>query len=178
MRLDRRSLPPLAALLAAGCVPTPDSYPVPPQHTPVSAPPPVSESGSVSLDDVRAGAFFVKDVNCSPNGGWCWTGANPQMRFRLDGVRNRRAMVEFVINHRTFQDTGPLRVSFFVNGNLLAKMTYDQPGPATFEKPVPEDWLKADSDNDLLIRIENPWTAPDDGATLGILLKKAGLVQE
>ena len=166
-----------AGLVLTACVPTPENYPVPPQHPALTAPPPLAERGIMSVEDPRSDAFFVQDVNCSRGADWCWTGQNPQLRFRLVGEAERRAMVQFVVSDRTFRETGPLRVNFFVNGHLLSNEIYSSPGEKKFEKPVPKEWMKPDGDNDILLQIENAWTAPDDGVKLGVLLRRAGFLQ-
>ncbi len=161
----------------SSCVPTPESYPVPPQHALVAAPEPRTERGFVSATDIGAGAFFVKDVKGLENGSWRWTGQNPALRFRLFNVSKRKALVDFTIHESTFKDTGPLRINFYVNGRLLEKALYDVPGDKTFQKLVPEGWLKLDSDNTISLDIENPWIAPTDGVKLGVLLRGAGFVE-
>lgn len=161
------------SLVLTSCVSTPDSYGVPPQHLPFR--PNTNQSDFVAAADPLAARFFVRDIN-TELAVWRWTGAEPELRFTLDSIQNRKLVYYFVINETTFKDTGPLTISFFVNKHLLGRERYDAPGEKTFEKAVPAEWLKAGEESHVIAHIENPWHAPD-GLVLGILLQRAGLVQ-
>jgi hypothetical protein len=155
----------------AGCTQTPDSYSVPKQILPFRA----TDTEFIGAGDPFAQKFFVRDIVPSDGGPWRWTAAQPELRFILRSAANRRLLFEFVINERTFKDTGPLKISFFVNQHLIGRETYDSPGDKSFEKPVPADWLRVNEETRVTARIENPWQTPD--GALGILLKRAGFVQ-
>lgn len=160
-------------LMLAGCTPQP-SYPVPDQHRPFD-PYGVTGDDFMSGGDLYASRFFVKDI--WPGGGpWHWTGAAPELRFRLRSVEHRTLIYDFVVHESTFPSTGPLRVEFFVNGHEITRLTCDRIGDFLVEKPVPSGWLRTGEDTLVLARIENPFRAKD-GGVLGFLIKRAGFVE-
>lgn len=166
----------LAALFLTNCVPTPESYSVPPQHASVTAPEPIAFLEMLEAGDPRIEGFFVADIKGIEGGAWRWTGPDPQVRLQIRGVKARELLVEFSVNPLTFKDTGPLRMNFQVNGKLLGSETYKSPGDKVFKKRVPPEWVNIDADNYILVQIENPWTAPADGVKLGVLLHRIGFV--
>src|SRR3954451_9136375 len=139
------------SVLLTGCVSTPDSYPVPPQHQPFR--PHAHETDFVAAADAFAPKFFVRDIHAE-GGAWRWTGAEPELRFTLDSIENRKLLYYFVINETTFKDTGPVTLSFWVNGRLLAREKYGSPGEKTFEKAVPQEWLHIGAENRVVARVE------------------------
>ncbi len=82
------------------------------------------------------------------------------------------------IDEATFKDTGPVTLSFFVNGHLLDKATYSASGPQHIDKPVPRDWVEAGKDATVGAEIDKPWISPGDGVALGFILTRMGLTQE
>src|SRR3954449_10839305 len=96
--------------LIAACAKAPDSYPIPAQHLPYD-PDSLSQGDFVGAADVYAAKFFVRDIVPSDTGEWRWTRAEPELRFFLKSTVNRKLVFEFVINERTFKDTGPVTIS-------------------------------------------------------------------
>ena len=162
----------LVAVLPVSCVKTPESYPIPEQHQPFRA-------NSADPEYVVAGArdasqFFVRDIRID-EGLWRWTGAEPELEFTLVSRSNRTLVYEFVINDQTFKHTGPVHISFFVNGKLVARERYDTPGDKKLEKLIPDELLQGREKTRVMARVENVWRSPD-GVIFGILLKRAGFV--
>ena len=116
----------------------------------------------------------MRDIVPSDGGSWRWTAAEPELRFVLQSNQNRKLLFEFVINERTFQDTGPVTISFFVNKHRFGRETYDSPGDKSFEKPVPSEWIHPKEETRVMARIENPWQSPE--GPMGVLLKRVGFV--
>lgn len=165
------------------CVPTPESYSLPPQHPPLpprtaqDKPAATANLGeSVNAADPGADIYFVKDVKPSEGGPSRWTYAEPELRFLIKKPENRVFHLEFGINDRTFKETGPLRIVFLVNGRELERTTWNNFGDQVYEKAVPADWLKGWGENRITIRVLNPWKA-QDGVRLGILLQSASLAE-
>ena len=82
--------------------------------------------------------------------------------------------MDFSIVENTFRKTGPVTLSFFVNGKLLDKARYDKPGQFRFEKPVDPSMLQAESINLVAIEPDRLWVSKADGTTLGFILIAAG----
>jgi hypothetical protein len=163
----------MAAVLPVGCVSTPDSYPVPEQHQPFRAH--MSDPEYVVAGARDASRFFVRDIRLDA-GLWRWTGAEPELEFTLSDRSDRKLEYEFVINEATFKHTGPVTISFFVNGRLLTRERYDSPGDKKVTKIVRGEWLQGRGKTRVLARVENTWRSPD-GVIFGILLKRAGFVE-
>jgi hypothetical protein len=62
-----------------------------------------------------------------------------------------------------------------VNGKLLDKVRYTTPGGKHFEKPVPADWLDANSEASVALSVDKLYVAPRDGAKFGVILTRLGL---
>jgi hypothetical protein len=82
---------------------------------------------------------------------------------------------EYSISDATFQRTGPVTLRFLVNDKMLAEQRHDKTGNFTFDKPIPEQLLKANSENDLAIEVDKVFIAEADGAKLGFILSAIGL---
>jgi hypothetical protein len=162
----------IAAFMPVSCVRTPESYPVPDQHQPFRAS--SSDPEYVVAGSKDASRYFVRDIRIDA-GMWRWTGAEPELEFALASKTNRTLVYEFVINEETFKHTGPVHISFFVNGKLLARETYDTPGDKKLEKLVPNEVLQVKEKTRVVARVENTWRSPD-GVIFGILLKRAGFI--
>lgn len=174
-------------LSLAACVPTPDYYSIPPQHKPETigglsstaeprAPAPVGEMFDAADSD--ADKYIVKDIK-GAEGGWRWTNAEPELRFQMPaGELKRKFRLELGINDRTFHDTGPVTIVILVNGNELDRITLRNFGDHTYEKAVPTTFLLPGAENRVLMRVLNPWQAPDPGVKLGFVLRSAGFLPQ
>jgi hypothetical protein len=162
------------SLVSVACVRTPDSYPLPQQHNPFrSGGVPSSEFITMDHPDLRKAV--VKDVVVDEQGPWRWTGQDPELRFFLSSTRDRTLIVEFVINDRTFRDTGPVTVSFYVNDHLAGEETFKSDGDKSFEKAIASEWLEGKPETRVRLHVHNVWPIP--GANLGILLKRIGFAE-
>ncbi len=170
------------ALGLAACVPTPPSYGIPAQHTPLS------DDGTpikgaiplgdfVRADDPGAQKFFVKDVRALES-NFRWTLAEPEFRFLITGSGSRWLHMEFGINDRTIKDTGPLRMVIQVNGHVLDRPVFPAFGLKYYDKEVPAEWLNPGEENRVLVRILNPWQSSDPAVRLGIVLNAVGLIRK
>ena len=169
---------PAAALLLAGCVNIPDTYAPPIQRHPQYRP----EGGAAGHFMTMAGPnpedFIVRDVlPGDPGSAWRWTGKRPELRFQLQFTHDLRFLMDLSIPETTFAQRGPVTISYFINGRLLDKVRYDQPGQVQFTKPVPAEWLRTDAPNLVAAEVDKVWVAPADGAQLGFILSRAGFVQ-
>jgi hypothetical protein len=68
-------------------------------------------------------------------------------------------------------------MAILVNRKLLDEPVFDKSGDHRYEMPVPAAMLKANDENRVLVRIMNPWQAPDPGVRLGFLLQSVGFVK-
>jgi hypothetical protein len=174
----RRAVPVLLLTLALwACVPAPDSYPPPFQRTPPSGPEPRPGGAFVNMNDPNAEAHFVRDISPGTEGiGWRWTYARPELRFWLDSSKRQKFVMDFGLPPTTFEHTGPVTLSFFINGKLLAAVRYTRAGDFHFEKAVPTAWLSTQAETLVAVVADKPWVSPKDGVKLSFTLFRAGFI--
>ncbi|HSW49244.1 MAG TPA: hypothetical protein VLH09_03670 [Bryobacteraceae bacterium] len=129
----------------------------------------------VVMNDPRADWYLLRDIDPAAQGDtWRWAGARPLMRFYLETASNLKFSLDFSIADVTFKETGPLTLSYRINGRTFDKVRYAQSGQHHYEKPVPESLLRAGRENLVEILPDKVWTSKDDGKKLSILLLRAG----
>jgi len=131
----------------------------------------------VNMADGDAERSFIQDIGGS-GGSWRWTGKRPEVRVFLRTNQMLHYVIDFAIVEATFKDTGPVTLSFFVNGHVLDRITYKASGSQHYEKAVPEDWVEAGKDATVGAEIDKVWISPGDHAALGFILTQIGLRQE
>ena len=137
------------------------------------------------MADADAESHFIQDIDQALQGNaWRWTGKRPSIwvhinRVHINATHQLVYSIDFVIAGATFQQTGPVTLSFLVNDHLLDRVRYASPGPQRLERPVPADWLQADQDATVTAEIDKVWTPPQaGGAPLGIILVALGLEEK
>jgi hypothetical protein len=60
---------------------------------------------------------------------------------------------------------------------VLGSVRYPASGEQHFEKPVPPEWVDPAKDTLVAASIDKVWVAPADGAKLGFILTRIGLMQ-
>ncbi len=159
----------------AACVTIPDSYAPPIQRKPLDGVEATAGRAFVRMSEASASNYIVGDINeAIEGGGWRWTKRKPTLRLQLKRASNQKFMADLSIADSTFKDTGPVRITFTINGHELAVESYTKPGRHPFEKAAPAEWLHAVGDNIISMEIDKVWTAPADGAQLGFILASAG----
>lgn len=131
----------------------------------------------VNLGDGDANQHVVRDI-LGDTGSWRWTAKHPEVRVTMRTNKMLHYVIDFTIVEATFKDTGPLQLSFYVNGHVLDQLTYTSEGPKHFEKPVPEDWIEPGKEAVLGAEVDKVWYSPADHQPLGFILSRIGLTQE
>ncbi|HTM48831.1 MAG TPA: hypothetical protein VL285_09135 [Bryobacteraceae bacterium] len=168
----------LSIFILAGCVNIPDSYAPPVQRKPLGGTEPNPIGHFVNMGDLNATAYIVKDVADGVEAGsWRWARKRPELRFFLETTEHLNFKADFSIAESLFKETGPVAISFFVNGNLLDTVKYSEPGEKHFEKPVAAEILHAGTMNFAAMEIDKVWVSKTDGAVLGFILTRAGFTQ-
>lgn len=169
----------LALTLLCGCgAPVPDGVPPPFQRRLPPGPEPRPVGAIVTMSEQDADAHIVRDVSPAAEGvAWRWTFQRPELRFWLEETTRQRLIVDFAIAEDTFKSTGPVTVTFFVNGKTLGRQRCPKAGLYHFEKPVPAAWLRADDFTLVAAQADKLWTSPADGARLGFILSRAGFLR-
>ena len=176
MVLIRTAFSLLGLLCLAACDRLPETYPPPEQRQPVAGVNVGPDAMMVSMEGNDADAFFVKDIY-GPFGAapWRWSKQEPTVKVLVVSNENVRFSADFAIWDEGFKSTGPLEISFLVNGKLLDKVRYTTPGDKHFEKAVPADWLTENAEATVALRVDKLYVAPRDKAKFGVILSRMGL---
>ena len=163
----------MGALLTVSCGWQPGVYAAPAQRSIDLGTDPDGPHAFVAMDDPVADDYVVKDI--SPEHGFRrWAFTHPELRFRLSDTRHLNFTAEFAIPEVTYKVTGPVTVSYAVNGQTLGTMTCDHPGDYHLEKPVPDGLVEPGKFVRVTFEANPRWISPDDGAQLSFLLRSAG----
>jgi hypothetical protein len=164
--------------LLCGCGNLPEPYAPPAQRPFFEASPEAARI--LNMADADAESHFVQDIDAALQGNtWRWTGKRPTIRLHANSDRKLVYSIDFAIADSTFQQTGPVTLSLFVNDHLLDRVRYSSPGRRKVEKPVPAEWLEPDENVTLAAQIDRVWKPPQAGGTpLGFILIALGLDQQ
>ncbi len=131
------------------------------------------------MADASADYFIARDIQMIVEGGsWRWTHQQPELRFLLTRTTGLSLLMDFTIVEDTFRDTGPVTISYLINGRLLDKARYAEPGDKKFTKAVPGAWLRLGEYNTIGAVIDPVWVSPANGTKFGIVLRKAGFIDQ
>lgn len=166
------------ALMLAGCAKIPDSYAPPIQRVAAADWARTRLKNYISMDSPDAMDYVVDGVVPALQGGtWRWTLQKPTFQFMLPTTEGIKLRVDLTVAGITFQQTGPVNISFFINDRLLEKVRYDSEGEKNFLKPVPPEWLYTQRSVVVRMEIDKMWVSPDDGIQRGFIISRIGFVQ-
>jgi hypothetical protein len=165
----------LCVLCLAACDRLPTTYPPPEQRQPVAGFNPGPDAMMVSMEDSDADPVIVKDIYPGTGIPWRWTKQEPTVRVLVFSTESVKFSADFAIWDDSFKTTGPLEISFLVNGKLLDKIRYTTPGSKHFEKPVPADWLAGNTEATVALSVDKLYIAPRSGDEYGVILSRLGL---
>jgi hypothetical protein len=163
-------------LLLCSCDRLPETYPPPEQRQPQALTPDPAAM-MVEMNDPDAAQHIVKDIYQPFGSPWRWTAKQPTVKVLVYATDNVKLSADFAIWDDGFKQTGPLELSYFVNGRLLDKVKYATPGYKHFEKAVPADWLVADAESAISVDVDKLYVAPQDGAKFGVILTRIGFLR-
>ena len=89
------------------------------------------------MADPNADAYLVKDVADHGPGTWRWVYDHPVLRFFVPDVPRLKFAMDFAIPERTLRETGPVTLTFTVNGKLLDRLRCEQAGEQHYAHDVP-----------------------------------------
>jgi hypothetical protein len=164
-------------LTSSACQNMPGPFAPPVQRQPLQDFRPYRASAIVDMADEQATQHFVQDITGLDAGTWRWTGKRPTVRVRLRSADNLRYTIDFAVVEATLRYTGPVTISFLVNDRVLDRARYTRPGSQHFEKAIPAGWTTAGQDVMVGAEVDKPWTPPDGGPLLGMILVRIGLTQ-
>jgi hypothetical protein len=166
----------VSALLLPGCGKLPETFPAPAQRAPLEAATSGGPGHFVAMSDANAGAYIVQGFRAASEGSWRWAHEHPVLRFYLPQLERATFTMAFALPEQTFRLTGPVTLTFSINGRVLDRARYDQSGEQQYTHMVPREFLKPDSIN--LVAIDPDKTAaPNPGERLAFVLVRAGFTE-
>jgi len=130
------------------------------------------------MSNPNAAAYIVEGIADATEGsGFRWAFAHPVVRFLVPRMEHPRFVMDFALPERTFRQTGPVTLSFAINGQPLDRARFDHAGQQHFERDVPLALLHFDSVNLVSIQPDRVWTSPEDGAKLSFVIARLGFVE-
>jgi hypothetical protein len=153
-------------------------YSPPAQRPPLTGDDPEPGLGRfVRMSDRNAARYLVSGFREAEAGApGRWADQHPRMRFFLLSAGRLRFTMEFAIPASTFRITGPVTLSFAINGHPLDTMRFDHSGQLEITRAVPPAWLHANAENLVAIDSDKVWVSPEDGARLAFVLGSAGFI--
>jgi hypothetical protein len=166
----------MSAALSLCCGRQAGVYAAPAQQSLELGPDPGGLAGFVTMDDPVSDDYIVKDI--SPGRDFRrWAFIAPEMKFQVKDARHLKFAVDFTIPEVTYKVTGPVTVTYAVNGKQLGLERCDHAGDFHVEKAVPEGWVEAGTPVHVQLSATPRWISPEDGAQLSFLLRSAGFTQ-
>jgi len=119
--------------------------------------------------------YFVRDViKGAPDANDYWTREAPELKFLLKPNIDYIYVLRFYLPGQTFEKTGPVTITYFINDHLLESARYDSPEQHEYRKPVPSEWLHPGEFTVVKMVVSIPYIDPKDGTKYGFLLQSAG----
>jgi hypothetical protein len=163
----------LAACCLASCKAPNISYPIPEQHLsqPLTLKP---VDLLLEMNDEDLSSHVVADIREELNGGeWRWSGKRPELSIFVAQVEGLRFSADFSIWDTGLAQTGPLTLTFLVNGRAVGTVRYQNGGGYHYESPIPAGILLPFHDNSIGISVDKLYVGAD-GELFGIILTRMG----
>ncbi|QOY86873.1 hypothetical protein [Paludibaculum fermentans] len=100
------------------------------------------------------------------------------MRCTLPWDGKWLAAFDFEVADATLRDTGPITLTFEVNGQKVGTLRCDHAAQYRFRAPIPKALAQEEQVITLVGIVDKPWVSPGDGAKLGVLVTGAGFLEE
>jgi hypothetical protein len=165
--------------LLVGCSRSKDSQNPPSQQGAIRRKQMPPTKSIIAMNDPAAFDYVVRGVSEDLAGGlWRWTLENPELQFVLKSTDKVKLEAVYSVADATLKDTGPVTVTFSVNGHNLPPVKYAKTGDYKFSQPVPAAWLNTEGLTKVAIDVKPLWVSHTDGQKLGLILIRTGFVSE
>jgi hypothetical protein len=124
----------------------------------------------------RDGHFLADVMGGSEGDGQRWTFERPAFYFDVRNREGLRFRLDLRIHPITFKETGPQRLTVWVNGHRLGEESYASAADHSFERPVPAEWIRPDGVTVVETTLDKYYVAAADGQKLGYLFLGAAFV--
>lgn len=132
----------------------------------------------VDMSQPGASSHTVRDILGESSAPWRWTLQRPAVKVKVGFSTELNYVIDFALPNATFKDTGPVTIAFTVNDHVLDRVHYSKPGMKHFEKSVPPEWIELHKDAIAGAEIDKVWISKEDGARLGFILYRIGLLEK
>jgi hypothetical protein len=160
-------------LLAVACGRRAGTYPVPEQRPLDLGADPGGIEAFIEMADPAANDYIVRDISPEP-GVYRWAFLHPELRFRVRRPEDLFFTAELALPEVTFRVTGPVTVTYALDGKVLGSVRCDHVGRFQVRKAVPAGWVQLNQYVHVTFAADRRWVSPDDGAQLSFLLFNAG----
>jgi hypothetical protein len=167
-------LPALCLLLCAGCSSLPDSFPPPPQRPALDAQGGLPVGYFVYMEDPESDRYIVQGFASKSEGTWRWAYEHPVLQFWGPDMPRVQFFMDFSIPERTFRVTGPVTLTFSLNGKVFDHLLCAQPGQQHYSHEAPAGLLLKNAMNVVSIQPDKFWVSKEDGTKHGFVLARAG----
>jgi hypothetical protein len=132
---------------------------------------------SVEIHGQSQEKHLLHDID-SPAAGeeWVWAFERPALVFSVSQRPGVTFRMELEIANATLPETGPVQMTFWLNGRPLAKRRYDSPGKYLLEQEVPQELLRKDGVAIIETTQDKYYLAKGDGRRLSYLFHAAGFL--
>jgi hypothetical protein len=166
----------IGCALMAACGQRAGVYAAPPQKSLDLGPDPGGLKSFITMDEPISDDYIVRDIS-TDRGFRRWAFAHPELKFRVRDASHLKLVVELTTPAVTFNVTGPVTVSYAVNGQTLGTLRCDHAGDHRIEKAVPDGLVEAGKEIHVTFEAAPKWVSPEDGAQLSFMLHGAGFNQ-
>lgn len=170
-------LPVLSVAVWAGCGSLPRSWPPPEQRQPLLVPPAKGLGYYVSMSDPNSSDYVVQGIADRTEAPWRWAYEHPVLRFLVPDVGRLQFVLDFSLPERTFRQTGPVTLTFTMNGKFFDRARFDKPGQLHYSHAVAPEFLHRNSENVVAIDPDPVWVSKADGGKLGFIISRAGFAE-
>jgi hypothetical protein len=167
----------LAALLLLSSCQTQPWYPPPDQKPSMGEAAAGSLRHFVFMSQPDADAYIVQGLRAKSEGTWRWAHENPALRFYLPEVGRVAFDMDFAFPEGNFQQTGPVTMTWAINGKVFDQVRYDKPGGQHYNHRVPPELLHPNAVNLVAVTPDKTVGRAESGERLGFVLTSAGFVE-
>jgi hypothetical protein len=105
-------------------------------------------------------------------GRFRWTDQVAKVHLRLPKNTGVHLTARFWTAEEALKSTGPIEVTFRINGHEVARLRYTTPGEQHFDAPVPAEWLIVGPPNEVELAVDRTYIV--NGVKLGVALAELG----
>jgi hypothetical protein len=168
--------PTILALTLAGCVRYPEPYAPPTQRLPLDVDAPERLKHFIAMSDPLAPRHIVSGVLPElHDDSWRWTLQNPVFRFHLPTTLGLTLQADLTVPDASFQQTGPVRITVWVETHQLAVIEFKKPDKILWRKEVPAAWLPTDQPVQVNMQIDKMMRSGDKA--WGFIVTSIGFTQ-